>query len=188
MGFMTSRTNKITTADLAIMAMFTALIAICSWISIPAAIPFTLQTFGVFLALLVLGGKRGFLTVLTYLLLGAVGAPVFSSFTGGLGSFIGSTGGFLWGFLISALLMWWMEIFFGKRKPVLITSMVLGLLICYVTGTLWFTFMYTGDAGGSGLWSALTLCVFPYIIPDAIKLTLAYMVSKKLVRFANVNR
>ena len=76
---------KIRTYDMAYIAVFTVLIAICSWISIPTAIPFTLQTFAVFLSVSVLGGKRGTMAVLLYVLLGAIGLPVFSGFTGGIG-------------------------------------------------------------------------------------------------------
>ena len=83
------------TRDLARAALFAALIAICSWISIPTAVPFTLQTFAVFLALGVLGGKLGTLSVAVYLLLGAVGLPVFAGFQGGLGALLGATGGYL---------------------------------------------------------------------------------------------
>ena len=94
------------TLDMVCTAMFAVIMAVCSWISIPAMVPFTLQTFGVFLAVGTLGGKRGSLAVLIYLLLGAVGLPVFSGFAGGLGYMMGSTGGYIIGFLLSALAMW----------------------------------------------------------------------------------
>ena len=87
-------------------ALFAALMAVCSWITIPYVVPFTMQTFGVFLALLLLGGKRGTICMAVYLLLGAVGLPVFSGFRGGVGALVGSTGGYLVGFIVSALLMW----------------------------------------------------------------------------------
>ena len=75
-----------------------ALMAVCSWISIPTAIPFTLQTMAVFLAVGLLGGKRGTLAVTAYVLLGAVGAPVFANFSGGIGILLGQTGGYILGF------------------------------------------------------------------------------------------
>ena len=86
---------KISIRDIAYIAVFTALMAVCSWISIPTAIPFTLQTMGVFLAVGLLGGKRGTLAVTAYVLLGAVGAPVFANFSGGLGVLMGQTGGYI---------------------------------------------------------------------------------------------
>ena len=97
------------TKDIVLIGIFAALIAVCSWISIPTAVPFTLQTFGVFMAVEVLGGKRGTLSVLVYLLLGAVGLPVFAGFTGGMGIITGSTGGYIVGFLLGAMIMWLLE-------------------------------------------------------------------------------
>ena len=87
-------------------AVMAALITVCAWITIPTVVPFTLQTFAIFLAVGVLGGKLGSLAVGVYLLMGAVGLPVFSGFSGGLGSFAGVTGGYLVGFLLIALVMW----------------------------------------------------------------------------------
>ena len=74
----TQTTTRSKTYDMVYIAVFAVLIAICSWISIPMTVPFTLQTFAVFLAVGVLGGKRGSLAVLIYILLGAVGIPVFA--------------------------------------------------------------------------------------------------------------
>ena len=82
------------TYDMVYIAVFAVVMAICSWISIPATVPFTLQTFGVFLAVGVLGGKRGTLSILVYILLGAVGVPVFAGFSGGIGSLFGNAGGY----------------------------------------------------------------------------------------------
>ena len=168
--------------DVAFIALFAAVMAVCSWISVPATVPFTLQTFGVFLAVGTLGGKRGSLAVLTYLLLGAVGAPVFAGFSGGIGCILGSTGGYIVGFLFSALVMWAMEHFFGKSRWVLAISMVIGLLVCYAFGTAWFMIVYANNTGAIGLWTALSWCVFPYIIPDAVKIVLALVLCKRLAK------
>ena len=73
---------KFSTRDLCFCAIGAALIAVCAWISIPADVPFTLQTFAIFTVCGLLGGKRGTVSVLVYLLLGAVGAPVFAGFRG----------------------------------------------------------------------------------------------------------
>ena len=83
------------TYDIVYIAVFAVIMAICSWISIPAAVPFTLQTFGVFIAVGVLGGKRGSLSVLVFILLGAIGIPVFANFSGGIGVLAGPTGGYI---------------------------------------------------------------------------------------------
>ena len=164
---MTTQTaTRSKTYDMVYIAVFAVLIAICSWISIPTTVPFTLQTFAVFLAVGVLGGKRGSLSVLIYILLGAVGIPVFAGFSGGFGILLGSTGGYIIGFLFSALLMWGMEALLGKKTWVLGLSMVLGLIVCYAIGTVWFMAVYTKNSGPVGLAAVLSWCVIPFIIPD----------------------
>ena len=173
-------TTSIKTADITLMALFTAVMAICSWISIPAAVPFTLQTFAVFLTVGLLGGKRGTLTVLVYLLLGAVGVPVFSGFTGGIGHLLGPTGGYIIGFIFSALMMWTAEKLFGKSLSVLAFSMAAGLIVCYAFGTAWFVSVYTRTTEPISIMTALGWCVFPYIIPDAIKIAVALILTRRL--------
>ena len=176
-------TKNSKTKNMVLTALFAALIALCSWISIPAAVPFTLQTMAVFLAVGLLGGKLGSLCVLIYILLGAVGLPVFAGFSGGLGALFGTTGGYIMGFLLSALLMWLMEHFFGKKTWVLILSMVLGLLICYAFGTVWFRFVYLRTTGPVGWITVLSWCVFPFLIPDGLKIALAAFLTLRLRKF-----
>lgn len=181
-----SAATKNKTRDMVYIALFAVLIAICSWISIPMTVPFTLQTFGVFVTVGVLGGKRGSLSVLIYLLLGAIGIPVFSGFKGGIGSILGTTGGYIVGFLLSALLMWGMEKLLGKHTWVLAVSMVLGLLVCYAFGTAWFMVVYAQNAGEIGLMTALGWCVFPFVIPDLVKIALALIISRRLAKAIKV--
>lgn len=176
-------TKKMKTLDMVYIALFTCLMAICAWISIPGQIPFTLQTMGVFLAVGLLGGKRGTVAVLVYILMGAVGLPVFSGFAGGLGKLLGMTGGYIVGFLVSALLMWAMEALFGSKKWVLPVSMVVGLIACYAFGTAWFMVVYTSSKGAITLGAVLGMCVIPYIIPDAVKIAVALLLTKALKRF-----
>lgn len=171
------------TYDIVYIAVFAVIMAICSWISIPAAVPFTLQTFGVFIAAGVLGGKRGTLSVLVFILLGAVGIPVFANFSGGIGVLAGPTGGYIIGFLFSALVMWAMEKLPGKKSIMQIVSMVVGLVVCYAFGTAWFMVVYGKANGPVGLVTALGWCVFPFIIPDFIKIALAYVLSRKLRKY-----
>ena len=153
-------------------AFFAALMAVCAWISIPVGdIACTMQTFAVFLTLALLGGKWGSVAIFIYQLLGAVGMPVFSAFRGGIGVLAGVTGGYLWGFLFSGLTYWGLSRF-GK-----LPAMVAGLGICYLCGSLWFS-LYSGG----GLWLILLRCVVPYLIPDALKLWLAYWLSRRLSR------
>ena len=158
--------------NMVLCSLFASLMAICAWISVPVFdIAFTLQTFAVFLALGLLGGKWGSAAVLIYLLLGAAGMPVFSGFRGGIGMLAGVTGGYLWGFLLSGLVYWLLERF-GK-----LPAMIAGLAVCYLCGSIWFYWYASG-----GLWLILLRCVVPYLIPDAAKLTLAYMLTRRLAR------
>ena len=158
--------------NMVLCAQFAALTAVCAWISVPVFdIAFTLQTFAIFLSLGLLGGKRGCAVIGIYLLLGAVGLPVFSAFRGGFGMLIGVTGGYLWGFLLAGLLYRLLE---SRGK---LPAMVAGQLACYLCGSLWF-YLYTGG----GLWLILARCVLPYLVPDAAKLLLAYSLSTRLRR------
>ena len=171
------------TYDNVYIAVFAVIMAICSWISIPAAVPFTLQTFGVFIAVGVLGGKRGSLSVLVFILLGAIGIPVFANFSGGIGVLAGPTGGYIIGFLFSALLMWAIEKLPGKKSVMQIVSMIAGLIVCYAFGTVWFVIVYGRMNGPIGFTAALASCVVPFIIPDIIKIALAYVLSRKLRKY-----
>ena len=171
---------KFSVRDMALSALFAALIAVCSWISVPSAVPFTLQTFGVFMAAGLLGGKRGTVSVLIYILLGAAGIPVFSGFKGGAGVLACSTGGYIVGFLFTALIMWLFEAKARNRKYTLPISMAVGLLACYAFGTAWFMFVYARTSGSVGLVTALTWCVFPFILPDAAKITLACFLIRRI--------
>jgi biotin transport system substrate-specific component len=139
-----------------------------------------MQTFAVFVSVGVLGGRRGTYAVLLYLLLGAAGLPVFAGFSGGFGHLAGATGGYIIGFLFSALAMWLMERIIGRSFRMLVISMIAGLLICYAFGTAWFMIVYARESGSIGLMTALGWCVFPYIIPDAVKIALAAVLTRRL--------
>lgn len=181
MATVTSATaSRSKTYDMVYIAIFAVLMAVCSWISIPMAVPFTLQTFGVFLAVGMLGGKRGTLAVVVYVLLGAVGIPVFAGFTGGIGIILNNTGGYIIGFIFSALVMWAVEAVLGKRTWVLAASMVVGLIVCYAFGTVWFMYVYAKNSGAVGWFTVLGWCVIPFIIPDLVKIALALALSKRL--------
>lgn len=173
---------KFRAKDMAYIAVFTALLAVCAWTSVPMpwGVSYTLQTMGVFLAVGVLGGKRGTLAVLVYLLLGAVGVPVFSGFRGGAAALLGTTGGYIAGFLFSALVMWVMERLLGKKLTVLALSMVVGLAVCYAFGTVWYMVVYTQSSGPVALGTVMGWCVTPFILPDLVKIALALLLTARL--------
>ena len=175
--------GKMKPLDLAYIGMFVALMAICSWINIPMTVPFTLQTFAVFAAVAMLGLWRGTVAVLVYIILGAIGVPVFAGFSGGFGALLGQTGGYIIGFIFTALISGGMMNAFGKKIPVMIIAMVVGLIACYAFGTVWFMYVYGQANGAIGVATALSWCVFPYIIPDLCKIALAIFLDKRLARF-----
>lgn len=175
--------SKFRVVDLTYMAVGAALTAVCSWISIPSTVPFTLQTFAVFCVLSLLGGKRGTVSIIIYILLGAVGMPVFAGFTGGIGILLGTTGGYIIGFILMGLLFWLAEHFFGNALPVRIVSMLAGLLVCYAFGTGWFLWVYARQSGAVGIGTALSWCVLPFILPDLAKMALAVGIAGRVKKF-----
>ena len=151
-------------------ALLAAAMALCAWVGVPLGhTVFTMQSFGVLLALGLLGGKYGTASILCYLLLGVVGLPVFSGFRGGIGAILGPTGGYLWGFLLTGLAYWTLE------KWSRLSAMIAGLIVCYICGTIWYM-VYTGGA----LAAVAAQTVAPYLIPDAIKLILALRLTKRI--------
>ena len=137
--------------EMVLAAMFSVIITICAWITIPFAVPFTMQTFGIFLAIAVLGGKLATVSIALYILLGVVGIPVFSGFQGGIGVLFQQTGGYIVGFLIAAIVCWGIEgcirkilVRFCVEKKIwlLALELFLGLLVCYAFGTVWFWIVY----------------------------------------------
>ena len=177
--------SKLTTRDLAYMALSAARIAVCSWISIPTTVPFTMQTFAVCLVTALLGLRRGMWAVLCYILLGAVGAPVFSGFKGGISVLLGPTGGYILGFLFTALIVGLAVQKFGRSVPVLICAMAAGILVCYAFGTAWFMYVYARKTGPISLGTALAWCVLPYLLPDAAKIALAVVLVRRLSPFVD---
>ena len=175
--------SKTKTLDLVYTAMGVTLICVCSWINIPMTVPFTLQTFAIPAVLLILGKKRGTIATIVYVLMGAIGIPVFAGFTGGLAILLGNTGGYIIGFIFIALIYTAAVKIFGEKKGVKIISLIAGLIVCYAFGTAWFMYIYLKDTGEVGLFSVLTWCVLPYIVPDLVKIFLAILISDRVKRF-----
>lgn len=165
--------------DIVLIALMAAVICVCSWITVPfGAIPFTLQTFGVFLSLRFIGGKRGTASIIIYLLLGAAGLPVFSNFGAGIGKILGPTGGYMLGFIFSGITVILFEKFDSRIKLLRIFTDALALLGCYALGTVWF-YSFFGKAKGMSIFAVLSACVIPFIVPDIIKIALAEIISLK---------
>lgn len=164
--------------------VFAAIMAVCSWLTIPTTVPFTLQTLAVFCALGVLGGQLGTVSVIVYLLVGLAGVPVFAGFSGGISAFLTPSGGYLVGFVFTALAYWAVTAAFGEKTLVKIIALAAGLIVCYVFGTVWFMIFYSKNAEPVGVFTALSWCVFPFIIPDAAKLAVAVVISGRLSKYA----
>ena len=147
-------------------------------ISVPFfAIPFTLQGFAVFAILRLLGWKKGGTAIFVYLALGAVGLPVFSGFCGGYGVLFGQTGGFLFGFLLTAPIYAVFEKLGKGKRLFTALGMAAGLLADYLSGALWYYFLF---ARGTSFVAALAVTVLPFLLPDAIKIALALLVSERM--------
>lgn len=182
----TIRKKRINTKELVLTAIMAVLIAVCSWISVPAAVPFTLQTFGIACAVLILGGRNGCLSMIVYLMLGAVGLPVFSGFKSGIGVLLGSTGGYLLGYILLTLIFWASERIPVQKKAartaVNAAALTVGLAVCYAFGTAWFMVVYTRSTGSIDLVTALKWCVTPFIPFDLLKIAAAIAVYGRVKR------
>ena len=165
-----SKAKKITVHDIALISVFVAVISICSYICIPFAFPFTLQIFGVFCAVGILGVYKGSVSVFVYLALGLVGVPVFSGFQGGFQKLLEPTGGFLIGFLVAALISG----LFIKVTGKTLASMLFGLFCCYVCEIIWLCVVSSFN-----MYAAI-FTVTPFIIPDIIKTIAASVISVRI--------
>lgn len=168
------------TKNLILCALFAAITAVLSQIAIPlpfTPVPINLATFSVFLAGGLLGAGRGAVSQAVYVLVGAVGVPVFAQFTGGLGIIAGPTGGYLVGYIAAALLTGFLLLRLPRTIWGHMLAMAIGMLSCYALGTAWF--MYQQNVT---LIPALGMCVIPFLIGDALKIAVAAFLVRKLNR------
>ncbi len=166
------RTGRKTTRTFVYIGMFAAVLAVLSQISIPmpTGMPLTLQTFAVALCGAVLGWRLSLASTAVWVMLGAVGVPVFANFSGGFRVLVGYTGGFIWGFFFMAALCGIGSAM--KNKPFGLETGFLGLLICHVFGALQYSFV-----AGVGFWQAVLLVSVPYLIKDVISVVLAFSIG-----------
>lgn len=162
------------TRNMTVCAIMAALMCILGPMSVPIGpIPISLTNLVIYLTVYLLGTKKACISYLVYMLLGAVGLPVFSGFAGGIGKLAGPTGGYLVGFIFMTVICGViMERFQRKAIPTWL-GMVLGTLVAYLFGTVWFVVQTQ-----SAVMYALTACVFPFIPFDLIKITIAILLGK----------
>ena len=175
--------NKLKTKDLVYIGISVALITICSWISIPLAIPITLQTLAICLIAGLFGAKTATLSTVIYIVLASLGLPVLAQFTGGIGIVFGSTGGYIIGFIFTGLIIGIVSDKTDGKLWKLIVSMVIGILVCYIFGTIWFAAVYAKSSEPASIGTILGWCVVPFIIPDAVKIVLAGILTNRLKRY-----
>lgn len=157
-------------------ALFAAMLCMLCPLAVPVGpVPVTMGTFVVFLAGIVLEWKQAAAAVLVYLLAGLIGLPVFSGGRGGFGVFAGPTGGYLWSYLLMAILVSRMSKRGGWARAALANTFA--ALLCYLVGTI--QFMAVADAN---LRVALALCVWPFMPFDVIKIIAAAVMGVRIRR------
>lgn len=154
-----------TTRQLTVTAMLTALLCISGPVTLPLGpVPLSLTTAVLMLMALLLGGARATLCCAVYLLMGLIGLPVFAGFQGGVGALIGPTGGFLLGYpLLTALCGFLCARWTGRGQQVFV--FLAGTALVYLTGTAWYCMQ-----SGTEITAALTVCVLPFLPGDAVKI------------------
>ena len=163
------------TKNIVITAVFVALISVSAMITVPlGAVPFTLQTFAITLVLYIANPKISLAAILLYLVLGAIGAPIFSAMKGGIGSLLGPTGGFLWGYAIGIFPISYL-LQKAKAVPAQIGLGCLLTLIAYAFGCAQYMFV-----AGVNLKIALLTTVAPFVVIDVVKILVAWGISKKV--------
>lgn len=168
---MNMKTKVLTTS-----AMFVALTAICSQIQIPLPmVPINLALFAIYLAGTILGPKYGTLSIIAYVLLGGIGAPIFAGFAGGFGIITGPTGGYIIGYILATLIVGLITKKFGYSWWKLVLAMIVGLTACYLVGTAWFM-----NVTGNSLAASMTYCVIPFLPGDVVKIILATALTIRL--------
>lgn len=162
--------------SIALISMFLSLLIICSWITIPFTVPFTLQTLAIFCIILLTNIKISLVTIILYIILGILGFPVFNSFQGGIGILLGPTGGFIIGF-VPMIITSSILIKKNNKKIVNFVYLFIGLIVCYITGSLWYYYLYKLETNYINI---LMITVLPFIIPDAIKIFISLLITSRI--------
>lgn len=175
---MEQKKTKTNVREMALIAVMAAVTCVLGPLSVPiGVVPISFTNLAVYLAIYVLGCKRGTISYIVYLLIGLVGVPVFSSFTGGVGKLFGPTGGYLIGFIFMALICgWFIDKFDCKLVPSFV-GMVLGTIVCYVFGTVWLAYQ-----AGMSFYAALAAGVLPFIIGDLVEMVIAAVIGPQVRR------
>lgn len=158
------------------IAVMTAVMCIFGPMSVPIGpVPISLTVLTVYLAVYILGMKRGTIAYLVYLLIGFAGVPVLSGYSGGPGKVLGPTGGYLLGFIFMALISGWFIDHFYKNIGLQLIGMLTGLAVCYAIGTLWLA-----KLTGMSFSQALAAGVIPFVAFDVVKIAVAILLGRSV--------
>jgi biotin transport system substrate-specific component len=164
------------TKNMITIAVMTAVTCILGPLSINiGVVPISFTNLAIYFSLYLLGTKKGLVSYILYMLIGLVGVPVFSGFTGGLPKLVGPTGGYIVGFIFLALISGVFIEKFENKKILCIIGMILGTAVCYLFGTVWFIL-----STKTPLAESMALCVFPFLPGDFIKILIAAFVGSKI--------
>ena len=161
--------------EIALTSLFTAIIAAFAWISIPTpfGVNLTFSLFGVCIAGFCLEGKSAVAATLAYIVIGAIGMPVFSQFLGGFSVLFGTSGGFIWGFLPAAAICSVAKNI--SKKAIRIFLMIFAVIICHIMGIVQYSIV-----SGNGIFITFLSVSLPFIIKDILLVFLASFISKKI--------
>ena len=171
------------TKSMTIISLMTAMICILGPITLAipiSPVPISLVTLAIYFAVYILGMKKGAISCLLYLLIGFVGLPVFSAFTGGVGKLLGPTGGYLIGYVFMAVICGFFIERWQSNRIMQMIGMMLGTLICYLFGTIWLSIQ-----AGMSFYAALGTGVFPFILGDIVKIVAALIAGPAIRKRLN---
>lgn len=172
----TTEKRKITTQQMALVAIMTALTCILAPFSLPIGpVPISLTNLVIYFSLYLLGWKLGTLSYVIYLLIGLVGVPVFSGFTAGPAKLFGPTGGYLIGFIPMAIIAGIIIDKYTEKWLLCLLAMIVGTIVCYALGTSWLAYEAKMD-----MMAALWAGVIPFIPGDLVKMALAILIAPKI--------
>lgn len=168
--------KKMNSGTMMLCALFAALSAVLSQISIPIGpVPITLTHASIFIAAGLLGAKYGAVSQIVYVFMGAVGVPVFSGYSGGIGKILGPTGGFIIGYIVCAFVTGLIIDRFGTSVKILIPAMYCGWVVTYAFGVPWYM-----HVTHTGLPEALLTCVVPFLPGDVAKTIFSSVLINRL--------
>ncbi|MFZ7134076.1 MAG: biotin transporter BioY [Eubacteriales bacterium] len=174
---------KITTKNLILIALFVSITIVLSQIVIPLQpVPISLSLIAVFLSGALLGWKKGMISQFIYILLGVLGLPVFAKYGSGLGVLFGPTGGYLLGYITAVIIIGYIsEKFLSNHIIITIIAMLLGMLSCYLLGTIWLGYVLNYN-----FLTALSYGVLPFILGDILKIILSAFLVQRIKKLNKI--